>query len=115
MTLAPVGRRDHATQVELARRLCAAYVSFRMRRRGIDSVLPHMSKTIGTFWIELARLVTLQRQRKAPDENDEMPTDRHNTRGTYELRNKVVHMSGKTRVKRTARKKIPHSREKRPT
>jgi hypothetical protein len=86
-----------------------------MRRRGIDSVLPHMPKTIGNFWIELARLVTVQRQRTAPDENDAMPQDRDNTRGTYELRDKVVHMSGKTRVKRSASKKIPHSREERPT
>jgi hypothetical protein len=115
LTLAPIGRRDHPTSVELARRLCAAYVSFRMRRRGIDSVLPHVPNTVGNFWIELARLVTLQRQRKAPDENDEMPNDKGNRRGTYELRDKVVHMSGKTRVKRSASKKIPHSREKRPT
>jgi hypothetical protein len=73
-----------------------------------------MPKTIGNFWIELARLVTVQRQRKAPDENEEMPKDRDNTRGTSELRDKVLYMSGKTRLKRSARKQIPHSREKRP-
>lgn len=115
LTLAPVGRRDHATHVELARRLCAAYVSFRMRRRGIDSVLPHMPKTIGHFWIELARLVTLQRRTSAPDENDEMPKDRSNTRGAVELPDEGDHTSVKTRAKRSASKKIPHSREKRPT
>jgi len=115
LTLAPVGRRDHATQVELARRLCAAYVSFRMRTRGIDSVLPHMPKKIGHFWIELARLVTLQRRRSAPDENDEMPMDRYNTRGTSELPDEGDYTSVKTSAKRSASKKIPHSREKHPT
>jgi hypothetical protein len=72
-----------------------------MRRRGIDSVLPHMPKKIGNFWIELARLVTLQRRRSVPDENHEMPKDRYT--------------SVTTRAKPSASKKIPHSREKRPT
>jgi hypothetical protein len=80
-----------------------------MRRRGIDSLLPHMPKRIGTFWIELARLVTLQRQRMPPDESDQTPQGRDNTRGTHELRDPGVHMSLKTRVKRNATKKIPHS------
>ena len=115
LTLAPVGRRDHTTRVELARRLCAAYVSFRMRTRGVDSVLPHMPKKIGHFWIELARLVTLQRRRSAPDENDEMPKDKYNTRGTSELPDEGDHPSVKTSAKRSASKKIPHSREKHPT
>jgi len=53
-----------------------------MRRRAIDSLLPHMPKRIGTFWIEVARLVTLQRHRTRPDEK---------------------------RVKRNVTKKIPHS------
>ena len=66
MTLASDGRRAPATQVELARRLCAAYVSFRMGTRRIDSTLPHVPKKIGTFWIELARLVTLKSGRRAP-------------------------------------------------
>jgi hypothetical protein len=80
LTLAPVGRRAHATQVELARRLCAAYVSFRMRTRGIDSVLHHMPKKISNFWIELARLVTLQRRRSAPDQNNEVLTRERSVR-----------------------------------
>jgi len=66
LTLASGGRRAPATQVELARRLCAAYVSFRMGTRRIDSTLPRVPKRIGTFWIELARLVTLKSRRKAP-------------------------------------------------
>jgi hypothetical protein len=115
VTVASVGRRDHATHVELARRLCAAYVSFRMRRRGIDAVLRHVPKKIGHFWIELARLVTLQRRRSAPDENDKMPRDRYNARGTVELPDEGDHTAVRTSAKRSASKKIPHAREKRPT
>jgi hypothetical protein len=114
LTLAPVGRRDHATHVELARRLCAAYVSFRMRTRGIDSVLGHMPKKIGNFWIELARLVTLQRRTRTTDRNNEVPTDRYNTRGTYELPHEGDRTSGRTRAKRSTGKKSPLSREKHP-
>jgi hypothetical protein len=80
-----------------------------MRRRAIDSLLPHMPKRIGTFWIEVARLVTLQRHRTPPDEKDETPPGRDNTRGTHELRDPGVHISRKTRVKRNVTKKMPHS------
>jgi hypothetical protein len=74
-----------------------------------------MPKKIGHFWIELARLVTLQRRRSAPDENDEMPMDRYNTRGTSELPDEGDYTSVKTSAKRGASTKIPHSREKHPT
>jgi hypothetical protein len=37
-----------------------------MGTRRIDSTLPHVPKKIGTFWIELARLVTLKSRRRAP-------------------------------------------------
>ena len=68
-----------------------------------------MPKRIGTFWIKLARLVTLQRHRTPPDENDETPPGKDNTRGPLELRDQGAHMSRKTRVKRNVTKKIPHS------
>jgi hypothetical protein len=101
VTVASVGRRDHATHVELARRLCAAYVSFRMRRRGIDAVLRHVPKKIGHFWIELARLVTLQRRRSAPDENDKMPRDRYNARAPLNSLTRVTtQLSGQARAER---------------
>ncbi len=54
------------TQVDLARRLCAAYVAFRMGTRRIDATLPYVPKKIGIFWIEMARLVTLKSRRSAP-------------------------------------------------
>jgi hypothetical protein len=115
VTVAPVSRRDHGTRVELARRLCAAYVSFRMRRRGIDAVLLHVPKRIGDFWIELARLVTLQRRRSALDANDEMLKNTYNARDTFELSDEGDHASIKIRAKRSARKRLPHAEEKRPT
>jgi len=70
--LVSVGKGRHETQVELARRLCAAYVSFRIGRRSIDFVLPHMPEKIGIFWLELARLLTLQRGRSDPGDADRM-------------------------------------------
>jgi hypothetical protein len=112
LTMASVGR----SQVELARRLCAAYASFRMRTRSIDSVLRHMPKKIGNFWIELARLVSLQKRRSGPDQNNEMLTDGSKTQATYELPDEAGHISAKTRAKRRASKRWPpDSKEKRPT
>jgi hypothetical protein len=72
-----------------------------------------MPKQIGNFWIELARLLTLQGRRSAPDGNDAMPKDRYNTQGTYELPDEGDHTSVKRRAKRSGSKKVPL--EKRPT
>jgi len=57
------GRRS---QVELARRLCAAYVSFRVGARRIDSVLHHVPDKIGSFWINLARFVSSSANKRNP-------------------------------------------------
>jgi hypothetical protein len=113
--MTPVRGRDHGTRVELARRLCAAYVSFRMRRRGIDAVFLHLPRRIGDFWTELASLVMLQRRRSALDANDEMLKNTYNARDTFELSDEGDHASVKIRAKRSVRKKLPHAEEKRPT
>jgi hypothetical protein len=62
VTAGPVRR----SEVELARRLCAAYISFRMGRRGVDAILCQVPKKIGSFWIELARLMSSRTNRARP-------------------------------------------------
>jgi hypothetical protein len=49
---------DEKVYVELARRLCAAYLSFQMTNKSVDYTLKrYVKRNPGRFWFQLARHV----------------------------------------------------------
>ena len=78
--MASVGK----SQLELARRLCAAYISLRMGTRGVDFILRQMPKSLGSFWFELAALVTLRMRSGTRRQARAAPKTRVDPRGADE-------------------------------